>query len=111
MLAFRISELVLDELSEDERKFFKKDGILKRVGIPVWARRAVFFRDRGLCNTCRTDISGLVNIQSENHFDHIIPLALGGINDVTNLQLLCQKCNLSKGSRNKDTSKIYEAWY
>jgi len=30
------------------------------------------------------------------HVDHMFPLALGGCNDVLNLQLLCAKCNLDK---------------
>ena len=111
MIADRISELVLEALAEQERAFFRKDGVLRRSSIPAWARRAVFYRDRGLCSICRRDISGLVNTQSEDHFDHIVPLALGGINDVTNLQLLCQQCNLSKGGRSTDTSRTYEAWY
>jgi len=33
------------------------------------------------------------------HLDHIIPLALGGMNDDFNVQLLTPKCNMSKGSK------------
>ncbi|MFZ4828776.1 MAG: HNH endonuclease [Phototrophicaceae bacterium] len=29
--------------------------------------------------------------------DHIIPIAKGGISELTNLQLLCPRCNLAKG--------------
>ena len=32
----------------------------------------------------------------EIHFDHIVPLEQGGINDVCNMQLSCKICNLQK---------------
>ena len=38
------------------------------------------------------------------HLDHIHPLALGGLHDDSNLQLLCAPCNMSKGA------KPPEAW-
>ena len=33
------------------------------------------------------------------HVDHVIPIARGGLNVAYNLQLLCPKCNLSKGKK------------
>lgn len=42
---------------------------------------------------CRTSLKG------GYHIDHIMPLALGGSNAPSNLQLLCVPCNLSKASR------------
>jgi 5-methylcytosine-specific restriction endonuclease McrA len=33
------------------------------------------------------------------HIDHILPLALGGANDKTNIQLLCPRCNRRKGAK------------
>lgn len=36
------------------------------------------------------------------HLDHIMPLALGGMNDDSNVQLLTPKCNMSKGSKHPD---------
>ncbi len=33
------------------------------------------------------------------HVDHQMPLALGGSNDKTNLQVLCPRCNRSKGAK------------
>ncbi|MFZ2171090.1 MAG: HNH endonuclease signature motif containing protein [Methylococcaceae bacterium] len=104
-------EIKIIDLPENIKQLFKKDGILKRVNIPVWSRKAVFYRDRGLCSNCQKDISGLVNIHNAKHFDHIIPLAFGGLNDISNLQLLCETCNLKKSGKEIQASKVYEKWY
>lgn len=111
IIALYIGRIDFSTLPLEEITFFKKNGTLKRANIPVWARRSVFYRDRGLCSSCHRDISGLVSIHSNKHYDHIVPLARGGINDVTNLQLLCGKCNLEKRDGPPNTSKYYERWY
>jgi hypothetical protein len=80
-------------------KQFRTVGKLKRTAPPRWARRAVFFRDHGRCAWCGTDLSGLIDALPSSQFDHIIPLAAGGLNDVTNLQLLCQPCNGQKSAK------------
>jgi len=33
------------------------------------------------------------------HIDHVMPLSKGGGNGITNIQLLCPPCNLSKGAK------------
>lgn len=48
---------------------------------------------KGKCVACRN------NIRSDYHVDHIFPLARGGTNDKTNLQLLCPTCNRQKHAR------------
>jgi 5-methylcytosine-specific restriction endonuclease McrA len=48
---------------------------------------------------------------SREEFDHIVPLADGGLNDVTNMQLLCRECNRRKRDGEAVTSDFYEAWY
>lgn len=106
-----VGSLTLDDLTIEERHLLQKDGIPTRAYIPEWARRAVFFRDRGMCATCNTDLTGVISINATEHYDHIIPLAEGGINDVTNLQLLCGVCNLKKGRRMFPTSTHYQPWY
>jgi len=39
------------------------------------------------------------NILDSYHEDHIVPLVLGGTNFISNIQLLCPACNLSKGRK------------
>ncbi|WP_371359453.1 HNH endonuclease [Cohaesibacter sp. ES.047] len=90
---------------------FNDAGHLIRASIPKWAENAVFHRDKGRCVLCQTDLTKLFSQQSQIHYDHIIPLAHGGMNCITNLQLTCSSCNLSKGARSAATSREYEVWY
>ncbi len=111
MAASRVHEIARESVSAANAPLLKRDGVLQRRAIPTWVRKAAFFRERGLCALCRRDISGVVSIQSQTHFDHIVPLSVGGINDVTNIQLLCEDCNRKKSDRSSDTSRLYESWY
>lgn len=112
LVAGYISHVTVDELEEDgDRRFFAKDGVLRRGSIPEWVKKAVYHRDRGCCTNCNTDLTGLITISNEDHFDHIVPLAEGGINDITNIQLLCATCNLQKGKKPEGSSTKYERWY
>lgn len=40
----------------------------------------------------------LLDKEAEPNVDHIIPLALGGIDEIGNFQLLCRKCNQGKSA-------------
>lgn len=46
----------------------------------------------GICNICCSTLD-------DYHVDHVIPLSRGGINEASNLQLLCPTCNRSKGNK------------
>lgn len=59
--------------------------------IPQDIKNAVWQRDQGKCVQCG-DASYL-------EFDHIIPFSKGGASTVGNVQLLCRRCNLTKGDR------------
>lgn len=88
-----------------------KKGYLKRVNIPQWVQRAVFYRDKGVCVICKKDITGLINSFNKKNYDHIVPLARFGMNDVSNIQLLCEECNGNKKAKNNDSSNDYFPWY
>lgn len=89
-----------------------EDNPRKRVYIPEWVKRAVLFRDKGCCVFCKRDLTGLYSLLEDNekHFDHIVSLNEGGINDVCNIQLSCQECNLKKSDSSR-TSTLYQSAY
>lgn len=63
----------------------------RREAIPRVVQREVWQRDGGRCVECSS--------KAKLCFDHIVPFSKGGSNTVRNLQLLCERCNLSKGNR------------
>lgn len=46
------------------------------------------------CVNCKCKLT-----EENRHKDHIMPLALGGTNDISNIQWLCDKCNMSKHAK------------
>lgn len=86
--------------------------VQKRCVIPQWVKRAVKYRDRGKCVCCGKDLSGLLDCEDNSsvHYDHMVSLRSGGLNDVCNIQLLCRKCNLKK-SADSFTGITYQDWY
>lgn len=111
MLARVLKTTFSDCIPEEAAAHFDAPGKLTRVPLPEWCKRAIFHRDRGMCAACNKDISGLVAAQPDKHYDHIAALSLGGLNDVTNIQLLCEACNLKKSAKSAPVSDLYESWY
>lgn len=53
----------------------------------------LFILQKGKCACCKK------SVKSGHHLDHIMPLALGGANEDSNIQILCPSCNCSKGAK------------
>lgn len=64
---------------------------LRREAIPRSVQREIWRRDEGRCVECSS--------KERLCFDHIVPFSRGGSNTSRNLQLLCERCNLTKGNR------------
>lgn len=65
---------------------------LQREQITRDAKAAVAAREGMRCTYCGS-------IQGPFHYDHIYPVSRGGRNDVSNLVVACQFCNISKNDR------------
>jgi hypothetical protein len=71
-----------------------------RVGISREVKAMVWQRDGGRCRHCGvTDAEATARTGVHLHYDHVVPFSRNGTDTVNNLQLLCEKCNLSKSNR------------
>lgn len=94
-----VAPLVQSLAYEKHRDILVRPGVLRRpTYLSAWLKRAVFLRDKGLCQQCYCDLTGTVNVEGVVHLDHMLPLELSGSNDPTNFQLLCASCNAAKGA-------------
>ena len=70
---------------------FKESQKHKRENIPGHVKEEVWRRDRGRCVNC--------GVRENLEYDHILPVSKGGSSTVRNVQMLCEKCNRSKGAK------------
>jgi len=62
--------------------------------IPLAVRFQVLERDKGACCLCGRTRHDDVTL----HIDHVLPYSLGGLTVMSNLQTLCDECNLGKSN-------------
>lgn len=95
-----IGLLLMEHVDKERVKFerlrrkFSSSEILEvatvRERISEEVRIAVWRRDGGKCARCGS--------RERLEYDHIIPVSKGGGNVVRNIELLCERCNRSKGA-------------
>lgn len=68
-----------------------------RKSLSLDLRFRVLKRDNFKCVKCGNSPSKDHDV--DLHVDHVVPLSLGGGDDIENLQTLCNKCNLGKSNR------------
>jgi hypothetical protein len=70
----------------------EQNEVEQRRIIPTHVKLAVWKRDGGACTQCGS--------KDNLHFDHILPYSKGGTSEaVENIQLLCMRHNIQKGSK------------
>ena len=100
-----VNETIIEFIESDILKSLPKEistqeklkKINRRRSINDTTRYAVLERAGFKCQCC--GMKPLKNNDVILHIDHIIPYSLGGSDSIDNLQVLCDKCNISK--RNK----------
>jgi hypothetical protein len=90
--------LILEDFDKERSKFeslkrkfdsAESQDAVTRPRIPESVRVEVWRRDGGKCARCGS--------RDKLEYDHIVPLSRGGSNTARNIELLCEKCNRSKG--------------
>ena len=108
----RISGVIKKAKKTDYPTLLKEDGkVIRNTYWPTWLKKALVYRDKGRCAICLCDISGIMVTGKDYAIDHMVPINLGGTNDPTNLQLLCEGCNSSKGGHTITTSSKYHLYW
>jgi len=79
----------------DYEKFYY--GRSKRKVLSKNKREELVELQQNKCNICEKDISA----KGTRHFDHIIPIASGGLDSFDNIQALCIGCHLDKTNTEK----------
>lgn len=101
------SEVIKGLHKKDYPDVLKEDGVIKRITYyPKWMKKGIEYRDKLRCSICGCDLSSAFTTLTDENFDHIIPLQIGGNNDPSNWQIACEGCNKSKGDRNSQFKNI-----
>jgi len=80
-----------DKAKNHNRRAQKRNSGGKHTGTEILN---LFDLQSGTCPYCNTKLHKTG--KNKYHSDHIMPLSRGGTNDISNIQLLCPPCNLSK---------------
>ncbi len=116
LVSLNVKKLSMLEKAEIKKICDEKiqDYIIKR-GLSIWdyrlldqspirdsLRYRLLKESKGKCTLC-----GASNRDTVLDIDHIIPVSKGGKTVYENLQVLCAKCNRSKGNKDKTSFKDY----
>lgn len=93
-------------MNEENARLFSELGVLKKAPIPLWVKESVYSRDKG-CVICGIDIPDVFGQFRSECFQYIIPLAAGGLNDLSNVQTLCGICDPNGNDEHSPQQKLW----
>lgn len=85
-------EYFFDKLRQEWKTKTKTPKKNSRTPLPKGIRFEVFKKDNHKCVVCGRGVADNITL----HVDHIIPIAKGGTDELSNLRTLCDECNLNK---------------
>ena len=91
-----ISSLICCLLCHSPKTSSRKSGQPKRKRLAKAQKNMILKSQNFKCAMCGCDISKITP-----HYDHRIPLAIGGSNNITNIQALCGTCHTEKSKYDK----------
>ena len=63
-----------------------------------WNRQLLLEKHNGRCVHCEEVVNLITDHPKSATIDHIVPISLGGLDSIRNMQLLCNACNNKKGN-------------
>lgn len=61
-----------------------------------WIIRALIDREGGICQSCQRQVNLIKNDPMQASVDHHMPQSKGGGDNLSNVRLLCRRCNGAK---------------
>lgn len=92
-----VQEAILKSLPDNYENMDEWLKANKRRNVKKGVRYEVLSRADFRCEACGD--SPKVNNECVLHVDHIVPRTMGGLDNITNYQCLCERCNISKSNR------------
>lgn len=64
-----------------------------------WNRKVLLNKFNSCCAHCGDQVNLIHDDPKQATIDHIVPLSRGGLDNIRNMQLLCNECNQAKGNQ------------
>jgi 5-methylcytosine-specific restriction endonuclease McrA len=94
---------ILEERHRNGESAFDRDANLRlhqRRQFTLKERKKIWIQSERSCRYCKCILEAFTG--DVMHIDHIVPVVVGGSDDIENLTAACVSCNLSKNAKSED---------